>query len=105
MTSRDDEFLETDNRFRTDRLAEKVSQLKSFAVDIEQETKEHNRLLDDVNDDFVGLLGNVIGGKNKINRLLNSGRNNRRFLCYLSLGLTTFLIFSYYLIARSMSSY
>ncbi|XP_074603733.1 BET1-like protein [Brevipalpus obovatus] len=104
MNSRNDEYLESDNRLRTERLQEKVKVLKSFAVDIEHETKEHNRLLDDVGENFVGLFGSLARGKTRVERLLSSSSGNRKFLCYLSAGITGFLIFSYYLLARSLNS-
>jgi len=96
------DLLESENRHRTERLANKISSLRSFALDIEVETKEHNRLLDNVDNDFDSNLGFIFNGRNRVNRLLQSGRQNRRFMCYLSLVLTVFLILIYYFISKSL---
>ncbi|RWS26209.1 hypothetical protein B4U80_05906, partial [Leptotrombidium deliense] len=72
--------MDNENLQRTDRLKYKVSQLKSFAIDIETETKEHNTLLDSIDGDFGGVNGFIHGSRNRVNRLLVSGKNNRRGL-------------------------
>jgi len=97
-------LMDFENRQRTERLAQKISHLKSYAIDIEVETKEHNKLLDNVDNDFDSNLGFLSGGRNRLNRLLQSGSHNRRFMCYLSLILTFFLLFAYYFISKSLSS-
>ncbi|XP_054162693.1 BET1-like protein [Oppia nitens] len=99
-----DGLMESDNRQRTDRLAQKISSLKNFAIDIETETKEHNRLLEEVDNDFDSNLGFLTNGRNRVNRLLQSNRQNRRFMCYLSLILTSIFIFMYYLITKSLNT-
>lgn len=78
--------------------------LSQFAVDIETESKEHNKLLDDADSDFDSVFGFLRGGQNRVTRLLGASKGNRKFLFYLSIGLASFLLFSYYLISRSLTS-
>ena len=75
-----------------------------FSIDIEQETKEHNRLLDGVDDDFDSTFGFLAGGRNRVNRLLQSSRSNRKLMCYFSLAISASLLLVYYLISRSLKS-
>lgn len=105
MTSEDREsLLEQENRERTERLAAKVNALKNFTMDMEHEARDHNRLLVDMSGGFESTFGFLTGGRNRVNRLLQSNRNNRRFMCYLSLAITAFLFVIYFLIARTLSS-
>ncbi len=87
-----------------DRLAGKTSFLKSLAVDIESEAKDHHRLLDGVGDDMTGagsLLGNTL---NRVKLMANSGRNHRQFMCYVSVAVVGFLFFFYIAIGKLFSS-
>ena len=105
MKPEDEEaLLEQENRERTERLAAKVHALKNFTMDMEQEARNHNRLLDDLGGGFESTFGFLSGGRHHVNRLLQSSRGNRRFLCYLSLGIAAFLFLAYYLIGRALSS-
>jgi hypothetical protein len=99
-----EDLIDQENRQRTERLAQKVASLKNFSIDIEHETKEHNRLLDGMDQDFDNTFGFLTTGRNRVNRLLQSGRNNRKFMCYFSAGLATFLLLAYYIISRSLNS-
>ena len=96
-------LLEQENRERTERLAAKVGLLKTFTMDMESEAKDHNRLLDDMSSGFESTFGFLTSGRNRVNRLLQSSKNNRRFMCYLSLGISSFLFILYYLISRAYS--
>ena len=97
-------LLEQENRERTDRLAAKVSALKNFTMDMEQEARDQNRLLDDVSTGFDSTFGFMSGGRNRLNRLLQSNRGNKKFLCYLSFAIAVFLFVIYFLIGRALSS-
>ena len=47
-----EDILDAQNREYHDRLSSKTSYLKSLAFDMEMEAKDHNRLLNGVDDDF-----------------------------------------------------
>lgn len=105
MPAEDQEsLLEQENRERTERLAAKVTALKNFTMDMEHEARDHNRLLDQMGDGFESTFGFMTGGRNRVNRLLQSGRGNRRFLCYLSMAISAFLFLVYFLIGRALRS-
>ncbi|RWS03146.1 BET1-like protein, partial [Dinothrombium tinctorium] len=81
-----------------------ISTFYQFAVDIDTEVNDHNRLLNGVDNEFDSVLGFIHSGRNRVNRLLDSGRNNRRLMCYVAVGFTALLIFTYYLISKSLVS-
>ena len=74
-----------------------------LALDIENETHEHNRLLDNIDGDFNSgetLLG---GSLNRIKGLLTSGRQNRKIMCYMSAFVILFLFLVFYLLGKVTS--
>lgn len=73
-------------------------------MDIESEAREHNSLLDEMGNGFESTFGFLTTGRNRVNRLISSGRGNRRFMCYLSIGITVLLFLMYFLISRSVTS-
>jgi len=99
-----EDLLDRENKVRTERLANKVASLKTFTMDIEHETIEHNRLLDNVDDDFDSTFGFLANGRNRVNRLLQSSRSNRKYMCYISLAICFILLLIYYLISRSINA-
>jgi blocked-early-in-transport protein 1 len=98
-----EDVVEAQNREYHDRLSDKTSFLKSLAYDIEMEAKDHNRLLDSVDDDFDSTGSFLSGTLNRVTKMVGSGRNNRKLMCYVSLGVI-FLIFFIYFISVKMSS-
>ena len=59
------------------RIASKTSHLKSIALEMEGEARDHHRLLDDLDSDFdstKGFLGNTM---NRVVLMTQSGRANR----------------------------
>lgn len=97
-------LIEQENRERTERLASKVSALKSFTLDMESEAKEHNRFLDDMDSGFDSTFGFLVSGRHRVNRLLQSNRSNRTLLCYLSLVVSSLLLILYFILFRSSPS-
>jgi blocked-early-in-transport protein 1 len=75
------EYLEEQNNAAESELHDKVKLLNSLAIDIGDEVKHHNKLLNEANDasDSLGaLLGNTIGN---VGKLLKAG--SRYYLLYL----------------------
>ncbi|KAI1280654.1 BET1-like protein [Halotydeus destructor] len=97
-----EDLIEQENRERAERLAAKVTSLKNFSIDIEHETKEHNRLLDGIDDEFDSTFGFITNGRNRVNRLLQSSSSNRKFMCYFSIAIAGSLLVVYYLLSRSL---
>ena len=99
-----EDIIEAQNRERHERLASKSSYLKSLAYDIELEAKDHNRLLDNVDDDFDST-GNFLNGTlNRVHKMLGSGRSNRKLMCYVAGGVVVFIFFIYYLSSKLSTS-
>jgi len=75
------EHLEEQNNAAEDELRDKVGLLKTLAIDIGDEVKEHNKLLNEADNAFDsvgGLLGKTIGN---VGKLLKSG--SRYYMLYL----------------------
>ena len=75
------EQIEEQNNEAEGELRDKVGLLKSLAIDIGTEVKEHNKLLNEADDAFDsvgGLLGKTIGN---VGKLLKSG--SRYYMLYL----------------------
>ncbi|KFM67445.1 BET1-like protein, partial [Stegodyphus mimosarum] len=92
-----EDVLESQNRYHTDELAKKISKLKSAACDIEIEAKDHVRLLDDVGNEFDSSQGFLSGSFNRMNKMMFTGRNDRRLMCYVVLITVGLFIVFYYL--------
>jgi blocked-early-in-transport protein 1 len=90
------EQLEEQNTAAEGELHDKVGLLKSLAIDIGDEVKLHNKLLNEADDTFDnvgGLLGNTIG---KVRQLAKSGY--RYYLLYLFLFcIFVFLVLWFYI--------
>jgi blocked-early-in-transport protein 1 len=93
------EMLDRQNQMMTENLAMKVSRLRDLAVDIETETKDSNRYLSSMDGDFEGTTSLLSGSLKRINFMVNSGKNNRRLMCYLILGLVLVFFALFYLIS------
>ncbi len=99
-----EDILEAQNREYHDRLASKSSYLKSLAFDMQQEAKDHNRLLDNVDDDFDSTGNFLSGTLNRVNHMLGTGRNNRKLMCYTAFGVVFVLLLLYLFVHRLSSS-
>eukprot|EP00096_Caligus_rogercresseyi_P011340 TRINITY_DN4432_c0_g1_i1.p1 TRINITY_DN4432_c0_g1~~TRINITY_DN4432_c0_g1_i1.p1 ORF type:complete len:107 (-),score=16.76 TRINITY_DN4432_c0_g1_i1:89-409(-) len=98
------DILDAQNREYTDRLASKASYLKSVALDLDSEAKDHHRLLNDLDGDFDGA-GSLLGGTlNRVNLLLSSNRGSRRVLMYTALGTCFGILLVYYLLSKWIHS-
>ena len=98
--SRTEERLDSENQVRVEGLSDKVSRLKSLAFDIETESKDSNRYLDDMGDDFDSSQGLLGGSVNRLSNMVAANRGNRKLMCYLIIGLLLMFILSYYLITK-----
>ncbi|XP_015904293.1 BET1-like protein isoform X2 [Parasteatoda tepidariorum] len=92
-----EDALEAQNRYHTEELSKKISKLKSAAYDIEVEAKDSVRLLDDVDNEFDSGSGFLSGSLNKMNKMMFTGRSDRRLMCYVVLITVGLFIVFYYL--------
>lgn len=92
----DNSIIDQDNRARTERLALKLAKLKNVAVDIEEETRDHIPMLDNVDNSYERTLNALSTGRTRLVGLLRSNRNSRRFFCYSVLFLFTIMVLIYF---------
>ncbi|CAG5116227.1 unnamed protein product [Candidula unifasciata] len=95
-----EEMLDTENQRRVTGLADKVSILRGLALDIESESKDSNRYLDGMAGDFSSSEGLLTGSMKRLNNMVGSGKNNRRLMCYIVIGLVVLFIVTYYIVSR-----
>ncbi|TNN00687.1 BET1-like protein isoform X1 [Takifugu rubripes] len=95
-----DEMLDAENRRLADNLASKVSRLKSLAFEIDREADDQNDYLDNMDSNFLSATGLLTGSVKRFSTMVRSGRDNRRILCYVSVGLVLVFFLLYYLISR-----
>ncbi|XP_015992687.2 BET1-like protein isoform X1 [Rousettus aegyptiacus] len=93
-----EEILDLENKRMTDSLASKVTRLKSLALDIDRDTEDQNRYLDGMESDFTSVTGLLTGSVKRFSTMARSGRDNRKLLCGMAVGLiVVFFILSYLL--------
>ncbi|CAH3015578.1 unnamed protein product [Porites evermanni] len=95
-----DEMLETENNRMVDDLAAKVSRLKGIAIDIENETKQQNKYLDGMGDEFSSSSSLLGGSAARLSTMISSGRSNRKLMCYMIAALVGIFFFGYYALSR-----
>ncbi|XP_043542308.1 BET1-like protein isoform X1 [Chiloscyllium punctatum] len=95
-----DQMLDAENKRMTDNLSSKVSRLKSIALDIDQEASDQNRYLDGMDSDFLSATGLLTGSVKRFSSMVKSGRDNKKLLCYMSIGLVLLFFILYFLIMR-----
>ncbi|KAL4613475.1 BET1-like protein [Arapaima gigas] len=98
-----DDVLDAENKLLADNLAAKVSRLKSLAFDIDKEAEEHNSYLDSMDSNFLSATGLLTGSVKRFSTMVRSGRDNRRILCYVSVGLVLLFFLLYYLVSRAQT--
>ena len=59
------------------RIASKTSHLKSIALEMEGEARDHHRLLDDLDNDFDSTKGFLSNTMNRVVLMTKSGGANR----------------------------
>ncbi|KAK2866953.1 hypothetical protein QQF64_022609 [Cirrhinus molitorella] len=95
-----DDMLDAENRMMAENLASKVSRLKSLAYDIDKEADEQNNYLDGMDSNFLSATGLLTGSVKRFSTMVRSGRDNRKILCYVSMGLVVVFFLLYYLVSR-----
>lgn len=80
--SSDNSIIDQDNRARADRLAIKLARLKNVAVDIEEESRDHIPMLDDVDNSYTRTFNALGSSSNKLLGLIKANRRSRHLFCY-----------------------
>ncbi|XP_077425738.1 BET1-like protein isoform X2 [Vanacampus margaritifer] len=93
-------MLDAENKRLTDNLAVKVSRLKSLAYDIDRDADDQNDYLDSMDNNFMSTTGLLSGSVKRFSTMLRSGRDNRRIICFVTIGLVVFFFLLYYAVNR-----
>ncbi|NWS73634.1 BET1L protein, partial [Crotophaga sulcirostris] len=96
-----EDVLDVENKRMADNLATKVTRLKALALDIDQDAEEQNRYLDGMDSDFLSITGLLSGSVKRFSSMARSGRDNRRLLCWVSVGLVAVFFILYYLLSKA----
>ncbi|KAJ8343252.1 hypothetical protein SKAU_G00305810 [Synaphobranchus kaupii] len=99
-----DDELDAENKLIADNLATKVSRLKSLAYDIDKEADEQNSYLDGMDSNFLSTTGLLTGSVKRFSTMVLSGKDSRRVLCYVSVGLVLIFFLLCYLVTRAQTS-
>jgi len=98
-----EEAVDAQNLDYHDRLKGKAAYLKSLAFDIESEAKDHHRLLGGMDDDMDSAGGLLSASLGRVRHMMNSGRGNRRLMCYVTAGVVGGLIVLYLMMNKLMT--
>ncbi|KAM5222813.1 BET1-like protein isoform 1-T1 [Hipposideros larvatus] len=96
-----EEILDLENKRMADSLASKVTRLKSLALDIDRDAEDQNRYLDGMDSDFTSVTGLLTGSVKRFSTMARSGRDNRKLLCCMALGLVVVFFILSYLLSRA----
>ncbi|XP_061532773.1 BET1-like protein [Phycodurus eques] len=95
-----EDMLDAENERLADNLATKVSRLKSLAYDIDREAEDQNDYLDGMDSNFLSTTGLLGGSVKRFSTMMRSGRDSRRLMCYVAIGLVVFCFLLYYAVSR-----
>ncbi|XP_006046962.2 BET1-like protein isoform X1 [Bubalus bubalis] len=96
-----EEILDRENKRMADSLASKVTRLKSLALDIDRDAEDQNRYLDGMDSDFTSMMGLLTGSVKRFSTMARSGRDNRKLLCGMAVGLIVAFFILSYLLSRA----
>ncbi|XP_036618352.1 BET1-like protein [Trichosurus vulpecula] len=96
-----DTLLDGENQRLTDGLAAKVTRLKALALDMDRDAEEQNRYLDGMDSDFSSVTSLLTGSVKRFSSMTRSGRDNRRLLLCVSVGLIILFFFLSYLVSKA----
>ncbi|XP_031563554.1 BET1-like protein [Actinia tenebrosa] len=97
-----DKIMESENNRLVDNLSNKVSMLKGIAIDIDRESKQQNKYLGGMGDDFGGAAGLLTGSAQRLSHMIASGKSNRKLMCYIIAGLVFLFVVLYYGLGRAV---
>ncbi|CAL8079296.1 unnamed protein product [Calicophoron daubneyi] len=96
-----DLLLEQDNNQRAEDLSHKVTLLKSYAKDIENETKVQNAFLDKMQNSFDAAGGMLSNTLYQVLGIPKNRTQGRKFMCYTILVVVATLVCCYLVWSRS----
>lgn len=89
------QIMEQQNNDRISELSDQVARLKGLTIDIGNEVKEQNSLLDDMGEGFMSTQDLLSGSLRRIGTMLESG--GAKHMCYMVLFVVFVMVFLYWL--------
>lgn len=96
-----EDILDLDNKRMADSLASKVTRLKSLALDIDRDAEDQNRYLDGMDSELASVTSLLTGSVKRFSSVARSGRDNRKLLCGMAVGLMVAFFILSYLLSRA----
>jgi blocked-early-in-transport protein 1 len=90
-------ILEQQNNERIDELSDQVARLKGLTIDIGNEVRDQNSLLDGLGDTFSNTGDLLQGSLRKIGSMLESG--GTKHMCYMVIFIVLVMIFLWWLMS------
>ena len=88
-------IMEQQNNERISELSEQVAMLKGLTIDIGNEVREQNSLLDSMQDGFMSTQDMLAGSLRRIGTMLESG--GAKHMCYMVAFVVFVMVFLYWL--------
>jgi blocked early in transport 1 len=88
-------IMEQQNNDRISELSEQVAMLKGLTIDIGNEVREQNSLLDSMHDGFMSTQDMLSGSLQRIGTMLESG--GAKAMCYMVAFVVFVMVFLYWL--------
>ena len=96
-----EQIMESENNRLADQLASKVSRLKMLSLDMKDGVDDDNVYLDNMDSDFMSTTGLLGGTVNRFTKMMNSGKSNRKIMCYLIGFFVLLFLILYFIFTRS----
>eukprot|EP00543_Licmophora_paradoxa_P000864 CAMPEP_0202458626 /NCGR_PEP_ID=MMETSP1360-20130828/26499_1 /ASSEMBLY_ACC=CAM_ASM_000848 /TAXON_ID=515479 /ORGANISM="Licmophora paradoxa, Strain CCMP2313" /LENGTH=127 /DNA_ID=CAMNT_0049079251 /DNA_START=291 /DNA_END=674 /DNA_ORIENTATION=- len=87
-------LMEEQNNDRISELSDQVARLKGLTIDIGNEVREQNSLLDDMGDGFSGVQNLLANSLNRIGNMLKHG--GPKHMCYMIAFVVAVMVFLYW---------
>lgn len=95
-------ILEQQNNERVDELADQVALLKGLTIDIGNEVREQNNLLDGIGDGFSNTRDMLQGSLRRIGTMLEEGGS--KHMCYMVTFIVFIMVFLWWLMSHKGKS-
>jgi blocked-early-in-transport protein 1 len=89
-------IMENQNNDRINELSDQVARLKGLTIDIGNEVREQNSLLDNMGEGFSNVGDMLTGSLARIGTMLESG--GAKHMCYLVAFVVFVMVFLYWLV-------
>lgn len=93
-------IMEQENNRLADQLASKVSRMKMISLDLKDDVEDDLSYLNETDNDFSSVTSLLGGSVNRFKKMVDSGRGNRKLMCYVVMFLVGTFFFLYFIFTR-----